>query len=111
MGRKTFESIGHPLPDRHNIILTRNKEFCQDGAEVPHSPEQLLDIRRCEIILVRGGANVYSLLLRAYRKRYFSGIFGKFEEDSFQNLLFFLILSKILLQMTSSRQVYSAISW
>ena len=83
MGRKTFESIGHLLPNRHNIILTRNKNFCQDGAEVVHSPEQLLDMHRGEIIWVCGGANVYSLLLRACRKLYFSEIFGKFEGDSY----------------------------
>ena len=83
MGRQTFESIGHLLPNRHNIILTRNKNFCQDGAEVVHSPEQLLDMHRGEIIWVCGGANVYSLLLRACRKLYFSEIFGKFEGDSY----------------------------
>ena len=83
MGRKTFESIGHLLPNRHNIILTRNKDFYQDDAEIVHSPEQLLDTHRGEVIWICGGANVYSLLLRACRKLYFSEIFGNFEGDSY----------------------------
>ncbi len=36
MGRKTFESIGKPLPGRRNLVLTRNREWSQPGVEVVH---------------------------------------------------------------------------
>ena len=40
MGRKTYESIGKPLPGRENIIVTRNQEYKQEGCEVIHSVEE-----------------------------------------------------------------------
>ena len=43
MGRKTFESIGKPLPDRTNIVITRNKNFFAPGLTVTHSLEEALD--------------------------------------------------------------------
>src|SRR4029079_2394806 len=43
MGRKTFESIGHPLPGRLNIIITRDPNFTVDGAIVVSSLEHAID--------------------------------------------------------------------
>jgi len=42
IGRKTFESIGKPLPDRKNIILTKDRSFSADGAVAAHSVEDVL---------------------------------------------------------------------
>ena len=42
MGRKTFESIGRPLPGRRNIIISRNQEYQQQGCEVYHSIDTAL---------------------------------------------------------------------
>ena len=42
MGRKTFESIGQPLPNRTNIIITRDLEYFVEGAVIVHSLEEAL---------------------------------------------------------------------
>ena len=44
MGRKTFESIGRPLPNRFNIVVTRNKDFKADGVLVVHSLDEALTL-------------------------------------------------------------------
>lgn len=64
MGRKTYDSIGKPLPKRKNIVLTRNQDWQADGVEVIHAPEDIyelqLDVDKAFII---GGAEVYQLYL------------------------------------------------
>ena len=42
MGRKTYESIGKPLPGRENIIVTRNQNYSQEGCTVIHTIDELL---------------------------------------------------------------------
>lgn len=61
MGRKTYESIGRPLPGRRNIVISRNQDLLIEGCEVAHSLEeaQLLCIGTEEIFLV-GGAQLYA---------------------------------------------------
>lgn len=65
MGRKTFESIGKPLPKRKNIILTRDINFKIDGAEVYNDLEKLLfeiSISDEETVVI-GGGEIYKQLL------------------------------------------------
>ena len=66
MGRKTHESIGRPLPNRRNIVMTRSADYRAEGAEVVGSLEEALE--RCrnrgeEKAFVIGGAQVYRLAL------------------------------------------------
>lgn len=69
MGRKTFESIGRPLPGRHNIVLTRQADWRADGVTVvPNLAEAIaaagLDPRaRAQVLMVIGGADVYAQAL------------------------------------------------
>ncbi|MGB5686255.1 MAG: dihydrofolate reductase [Candidatus Electrothrix sp.] len=64
MGRKTWESIGQPLPGRRNIVVTRNLEFQAPGAEVVHSLEQGFALTEGEKkVFVIGGAQLYQLAL------------------------------------------------
>ena len=65
MGRKTFESIGRPLPHRRNIVLTRDPSWQADGVEVIHSIEDLkqLGIAPAETVFLIGGAQLYAALL------------------------------------------------
>lgn len=44
MGRKTFESIGEPLPNRKNIVLTRNENFHAEGIDIVHDSDDVIDI-------------------------------------------------------------------
>jgi len=60
MGRKTYDSIGRPLPDRKNIILTRNKELKIEGCEIINSIEEVLKLTDEEIVII-GGEQVYNL--------------------------------------------------
>lgn len=60
MGRKTFESIGRPLPGRRNIVVSRNPAFRADGVEVVASLEQALDACQGEEVFVIGGATLYA---------------------------------------------------
>lgn len=68
MGRKTFESIGRPLPGRHNIVLTRQAGWTADGVTVvPNLAEAVaaagLDPRSRGDIMIIGGAEIYALAL------------------------------------------------
>ena len=64
MGRKTWNSIGRPLPGRRNIVVTRNPAFRASGAEIVHSLEQGLALTEGEEkVFVIGGAQLYQLAL------------------------------------------------
>jgi dihydrofolate reductase len=85
MGRKTFESIGRPLPDRRNIILTRNKTYAQQGCEVIHSKEELLNQFKdsSEEVFICGGAEIYKQFLPYSNKLYITRIEEEFEGDTY----------------------------
>ncbi|MEK7219432.1 MAG: dihydrofolate reductase [Patescibacteria group bacterium] len=64
MGRKTFESIGHPMPKRRNIIITRDTNYKKEGIEVVHSLEEALSRARTplaqnEEIFIIGGEGIF----------------------------------------------------
>lgn len=61
MGRKTFEGFPAPLPGRRHIVLTRDREWRADGAEVAHSPEDALALAGDGEVAVIGGAEVFAL--------------------------------------------------
>ena len=62
MGRKTWQSIGHALPGRRNIVVTRNRNFKAAGCEVVHSLEQGISACRGEKkIFIIGGEQLYQL--------------------------------------------------
>lgn len=83
MGRKTFESIGRPLPGRRNIIITRDVSYHAEGCEVVFSPEQAIDsIRDNDEVMVIGGANIYQQLLPEADRLYLTRVDGKFEGDA-----------------------------
>ncbi|MDF2614253.1 MAG: Dihydrofolate reductase [Clostridia bacterium] len=64
MGRKTYESIGRPLPNRENIVLTQDRNFIADGASIIHSFEEALITcsTRAESFII-GGGEIYQLFL------------------------------------------------
>ena len=64
MGRKTFESIGRPLPGRRNVVISRNTDLRLEGAEVVHSIAAALELcADAEAIMIIGGANLYEQTL------------------------------------------------
>lgn len=84
MGRKTFESIGRPLPKRRNLILTQQQDFNPEGCEVCHSVEAVVDcVRDEEELMVIGGAQVYQAFLPIATRVYRSLIAGDYTGDTY----------------------------
>jgi dihydrofolate reductase len=84
MGRKTFESIGRPLPGRTNIIISRNKAYSPSGCQVFSSIEQALKAHKnATEIMVIGGSGIYEALLPLADKLYLTEVNYTFEGDVF----------------------------
>ncbi|MFE8695802.1 dihydrofolate reductase [Cytobacillus sp. FJAT-53684] len=85
MGRKTWDSIGRPLPGRENIVITRNPEFTCEGCTVLNSIDALLEYsrQRDDEIFVIGGAEIFKLILPHSDKLYLTRIYDEFEGDTF----------------------------
>lgn len=81
MGRKTFESIGKPLPGRKNIVLTRDRAYHPEHVDVFHSVEALLTggAARNEECFVIGGAQVFKALFPYADRLYITRIDAEFE--------------------------------
>lgn len=85
MGRKTFESIGRPLPNRTNIIITRQTDFKAEGCLVTHSLSEALEIAKNidhEIFII-GGGELYREALPLADKLYLTLIEAEAEADTF----------------------------
>ena len=95
MGRKTFESIGRPLPQRRNIIITRDTNYRADGIEVVHSLDEALRLAALEQgrkfeenddeveIFIIGGADIYAQAISRANKLYITHVDAAFEADTF----------------------------
>lgn len=83
MGRKTFESIGRPLPKRTNYIITRDKNFSAEGCIVINNINDILNNNTNEEIFIIGGAEIYKLFLPFADKLYITEIESEFEGDTF----------------------------
>ncbi|MES2354124.1 MAG: dihydrofolate reductase [Pseudomonadota bacterium] len=84
MGRKTFDSIGRPLPGRRNIVVTRNLDYAKEGTEIVHSLEEALE--RCrddEEVFVIGGADVYSKIIARANRIYLTLVHVTIDGDAF----------------------------
>jgi dihydrofolate reductase len=84
MGRTTFESIGRPLPNRRNVVLTRHNMLEIPGVEVVHSVEEVLALDDgLDDLFVLGGENVYRQFLPLADRLYITEIDYKTEGDTF----------------------------
>jgi dihydrofolate reductase len=63
MGRKTFESLPGLLPGRRHVVVTRDRDWRAEGAEVAHDAEQALRLAGSEAVSVIGGAEIFALFL------------------------------------------------
>jgi len=83
MGRKTFDSVGRPLPKRRNIVVTR-QSITIEGCEVVNSVEAALELCKGEDeVFIVGGAEIYKLSLNLTDRIYLTIIHEQFEGDSF----------------------------
>ncbi|WP_078380282.1 dihydrofolate reductase [Sutcliffiella halmapala] len=84
MGRNTFESIGKPLPNRKNIILSRDSNLQIEGCETLSSITEVEKMAKLdEEIFIVGGANIYKQLLPITETLYLTFIDEEFEGDTF----------------------------
>ncbi|QEK50766.1 dihydrofolate reductase [Pedobacter aquae] len=84
MGRKTYDSIGKPLPNRRNIIITRQKDLQIDGAELYSSlAEALIQTKNENEVFIIGGAEIYKQSLGLAHKIYLTLVHHVFEADTY----------------------------
>ncbi len=84
MGRKTYESIGRPLPGRTNIIISRNLHYQQKGCLVVNSIEKAIaSCQNNSEVFVIGGASLYKSILPMADTLYLTQINKDFEGDTF----------------------------
>lgn len=89
MGRKNWESIPNkyrPLPDRKNIVVTRNEKFQDDGATVVNSIEEAIEEARSsedEEIFIIGGGEIYKLGFKYVDKLYITEIFAEVDGNTY----------------------------
>ena len=101
MGRKTFESIGKPLPGRNSIVITRNTNWRQEGIYIVHTIEQAISKAESfgvKEIFVIGGAEIFTSSLSMADKIYLTRIHKDFEGD-----VFFPVLAEKDWQLSTSR--------
>ena len=88
MGRKTFESImlslHKPLPDRKNVVITRQKDYqVPEGVQVFGDLQSALDILAKEEVFIIGGAQIYKQALPLADRLYVTQVKGKYDGDAF----------------------------
>ena len=89
MGRKNWESIPEkyrPLPGRKNIVVTRNKEFQDNGATVVNSIEKAIEVSRAsedEEIFIIGGGEIYKLGFKYVDKLYITEIYAEVDGNTY----------------------------
>jgi dihydrofolate reductase len=84
MGRKTWDSIGHPLPGRQNVVITRQAGFAAQGCDVVASMDEAIAVTAgAEEVMVIGGSQVYELFLPETRRLYLTRVHAEIEGDAF----------------------------
>ncbi len=86
MGRKTYESIGHPLPQRHNIVLTRDIERDDHRVTVVNDVSSFMDTYTTKLdedLYIIGGAQIYELFLPFADKIELTEVHQEIEGDTF----------------------------
>ena len=84
MGRKTFESLPSPLPNRRNIVVTRNKDYSPEGIEVFSSIEDALDVCREDLQpFIIGGGEIYSQTINLVDKIELTRVYKDYQGDAF----------------------------
>ncbi|GAB2589225.1 dihydrofolate reductase [Spirosoma areae] len=88
MGRKSLVSLGKPLPNRTNIVITRNRDFAAEGVTVVHTLDEALAVakkadRQTDEIFVIGGAEIYKMALPVATTLYLTEIHQAYEGDAY----------------------------
>ncbi|MBZ4683667.1 MAG: dihydrofolate reductase [Fusobacteriaceae bacterium] len=81
MGRKTFDSIGKPLPNRKNIVLTRDKRFSFNDVITINDIEEIFNLSKDEEVFIIGGREIYNYFIDKVDRYYISHIKGIYKGD------------------------------
>jgi dihydrofolate reductase len=85
VGRKTFESIGRPLPGRQTIIVTRNPDFTAEGCLVVHSLDEAINLAKSRgesEAFICGGARIYAEAITRAQRFYLTIVHAQVESDT-----------------------------
>ena len=83
-GRKTWESIGRPIPGRQNIVITRQPDFAADGCDVVASVEEAIDVAGdAPEIMIIGGSEIYALFMPHAGRLYLTRVHTIVDGDAF----------------------------
>ncbi len=83
MGRKTYDSMGKPLPNRTNVVITRQQDFHPDGVIVKSSLEEALKGLQLDEVFIIGGGEIFKHALPLMDKLYVTEIDHDFDGDVF----------------------------
>jgi dihydrofolate reductase len=84
MGRKTYESVGRPLPGRTIIVITRDPDFTADGVLVTHSIDSAIDLAALDDeIFIAGGAQIFQQSLHIADRMHITRVHTEVEGDTF----------------------------
>ncbi len=84
MGRKTYDSIGRPLPNRRNIVITRQADLRIEGVEIVNSLAEAVNLcNEDHEVFVIGGAEIYHNALPLAAKIYLTTVHHTYEADAF----------------------------
>lgn len=83
MGRKTYQSIGKPLPGRRNVVITQDPTFTAEGCDIVHTLEEAAEQFCREELFVIGGAEIFRLFLPHADRMYITRIEHEFAADVF----------------------------
>jgi len=90
MGRKTFDSIGRPLPNRANIVVTRQSDWQHEGVEVANNLASALELAKAKAtalgvdeVMVIGGAQLYEQALPITQRIYFTCVNASIDGDAY----------------------------
>jgi dihydrofolate reductase len=116
MGRKTFESIGHFLKSRKNIVITRNEKYHSSRARTFFSLDQALEFcRNEEKIFVIGGVNIFEQLLSQTAEIYRTSIKARFRSEQYYPEIntseFILVSSECVVANKDNRFDYCVEKW
>mgnify|MGYP001822006899 CR=1 FL=1 len=83
MGRKTYESIGRPLPGRQNIVVTRQDNYAPEGCTVVQSVEGAIAAANAPEIMIIGGGHIYEAFMPMAERIYLTRVDADIDGDTY----------------------------
>lgn len=83
MGRRTYESVGKPLPGRENVVVTRSRDYAPEGVTVAHSVEEALALDHDDEMFIAGGAEIFAAALPFVERAYLTLVHAEPPGDTF----------------------------